>query len=167
MLRRLAAAAALAGAALAVLPLAAPQFAVPQAAASSHTEVGVLECVSAGGTGFIVGSIRDVTCTFRPSPGVPGQPEQYVGNIRRFGLDLGVTERTVMVWSVLAPSRNIGRGDLVGDYVGVSGQATVGAGVGANVLLGGSNKTISLQPLSVEGSLGLNIALGVADLHLR
>ncbi|KAA5602569.1 DUF992 domain-containing protein [Blastochloris sulfoviridis] len=162
MLRRLTVA-AVAGAVLALPQLAAPQAALAQ----SRAEVGVLECVSTGATGFILGSIRDVTCTFRPNPRVKAKPETYVGTIRRFGLDLGVTERTVMVWSVFAPTVNIGRGDLVGDYAGVSGQATIGAGVGANVLLGGSNKTISLQPLSVEGSLGLNIALGVADLELR
>ncbi|ALK08656.1 DUF992 domain-containing protein [Blastochloris viridis] len=153
----------LAAAALAVMALTVPQA----ARAQSHAEVGVLECVSAGGTGFIIGSIRDVTCVFRPGPNQPGRPEQYVGTIRRFGLDIGVTERTVMVWGVLAPSRVIGRGDLVGDYAGVSGQATIGAGVGANVLVGGSNRTISLQPVSVEGSLGLNIAVGVAGLELR
>lgn len=148
--------------------LAVAAVALPAAAsAESHAEVGVLECVSAGGTGFIVGSVRDVTCTFRPAPGVPGGPEIYVGTIRRFGLDLGVTKRTVMVWAVLAPTRAVGRGDLVGDYGGVSGQATFGAGVGANVLVGGSNRTISLQPLSVEGSVGLNIAVGVAGLELR
>jgi hypothetical protein len=162
MLRRLTVAA------LATAALAVPQITAPQPAnAQSHTEVGVLECVSAGGAGFIIGSIRDVTCVFRPSPGQPGRPEQYVGTIRRFGLDLGVTGRTVMVWAVFAPSNNIGRGDLVGDYGGVSGQATVGAGLGANVLVGGSNRTVSLQPLSVEGSVGLNIAVGVAGLELR
>jgi hypothetical protein len=153
---------------LAAAVIAMSQIAMPEAAsAQSRTEVGVLECVSAGGAGFIIGSIRDVTCTFRPSPRQMARPEQYVGTISRFGFDIGVTARTVMVWAVFAPTTNIGRGDLVGDYAGVSGQATVGAGLGANVLVGGSNRTISLQPLSVEGSVGLNIAVGVAGLALR
>ncbi|NJL50576.1 MAG: DUF992 domain-containing protein [Blastochloris sp.] len=158
----------LTAAALAAAAIAMSQLGLPQAAnAQSRVEAGVLECVSAGGTGFIIGSIRDISCVFRPGPGQPGRPEQYVGTISRFGLDLGATARTVMVWGVFAPTTNIGRGDLVGDYGGVSGQATVGAGFGANVLVGGSNNTVSLQPLSIEGSVGLNIAVGVAGLTLR
>ena len=36
--------------------------------------------------------------------------------------------------------------------------ATVGVGLGANVLVGGSGNSIALQPVSIEGTTGLNVA---------
>jgi hypothetical protein len=133
--------------------------------ASTRVELGVLECRSAGSTSFLVGSVREIGCTFRPAGG--GAPETYVGTVRRFGLDFGVNQRTVMVWAVFAPTSLRGPGELAGGYGGVSAEATFAVGLGANVLLGGSNRTIALQPLSVEATTGLNIALGVTDLELR
>jgi hypothetical protein len=41
------------------------------------------------------------------------------------------------------------------------------AGVGANVLIGGSNRTVTLQPVSFQGQSGLNVAAGVAGIDLR
>jgi hypothetical protein len=43
--------------------------------------------------------------------------------------------------------------------------ASVGVGVGANVLFGGGN-SISLQPLSIEGNKGVNVAGGIAEMTL-
>jgi hypothetical protein len=86
--------------------------------------------------------------------------------IRRFGLDIGATRRGVLSWAVLSEG-SVRRGSLAGSYVGASAEATVGAGVGANVLVGGSNRSIALQPLSVSGQTGLNLALGVGDFELR
>jgi hypothetical protein len=75
--------------------------------------------------------------------------------------------RGVMIWTVLAPTRNVSPSDLRGSYAGVSAGAAIGVGLGANALVGGSNSTIALQPLSVQGETGVNLALGVADLTLR
>ena len=71
-----------------------------------------------------------------------------------------------MTWAVFAPGR-INRGALAGSYGGASAQATIGVGLGANVLVGGFKRTIALQPLSIQGQKGLNIAAGIAGLSLR
>jgi hypothetical protein len=100
------------------------------------------------------------------TPAARGPREVYVGSISKFGLDLGATSGGQMVWAVYAPSSRR-HGALAGHYGGASAEATVGAGVGANVLVGGSNRTVTLQPLSVQGQEGLNVAAGVAELELR
>jgi len=135
-------------------------------AAEARVKAGALSCDVSGGFGWIVGSVKSVSCVFTPDNGAPR--EAYQGTIRKFGLDIGVTTRQEMVWLVFAdtwPPAN--RGALAGDYVGATGEATVAVGLGANVLIGGSNRTIALQPLSVTGQTGLNVAAGVADLQLR
>jgi hypothetical protein len=96
-----------------------------------------------------------------------GQTYQYTGTITRLGLDVGVTGGGRLFWGVFAQTSHIGPGTLRGNYVGASGNASLGFGLGANVLVGGSNRTISLQPLSVEGQVGVNLAVGVAGLRLR
>jgi hypothetical protein len=133
------------------------------AAAQGVTQIGTLNCDVSGGLGLIVASQREMICTF---VNVAGEREIYTGVIRRFGIDLGATVGGQIIWSVFAPSAVV-RGALAGNYAGASAEATVGAGLGANVLVGGSNLTIALQPLSVGGQAGLNVALGVADLQLR
>jgi hypothetical protein len=105
-----------------------------------------------------------LTCTFTNSR---GEGEVYVGSIRRFGLDLGATAGGQMVWAVFAPSGRYTRGALAGSYSGASAEASVAAGLGANVLVGGSNRSFALQPLSVQGQTGLNLAIGVVDLELH
>jgi hypothetical protein len=145
--------------------LAVSLLALGAGAAQAQTrpvQIGTLDCNVAGGVGLIVGSQKQMRCVFRRS----GRDEIYVGRITRFGLDVGVTRRARMVWSVFAPTTGVGRGALAGTYAGASAQATVGAGVGANVLVGGGSRSFSLQPLSVQGQTGLNLALGVAGLDL-
>jgi hypothetical protein len=128
------------------------------------TKVGTLTCDISAGIGVIIASKKNVTCMFTPAQ--PDPREVYVGEITKFGLDLGATTGGEMVWTVYAPStRQIGA--LAGHYVGATAEATVGAGVGANVLVGGSNRTITLQPVSVQAQTGLNVAAGVAGLELR
>jgi len=146
-----------AGLALAVL-LSAP-------AAQAQVKAGVLSCDVSGGFGWVLGSSKSVSCIFTPDQ--PGPIEGYVGVINKFGLDLGVTTRQSMVWGVFAPSDGPWRGALAGSYVGATGEATFAVGLGANVLVGGSNRSIALQPVSVTGQTGINIAAGVADLQLR
>ncbi len=158
MLRPVSAFVALAVAAAVALP--APTM----AQAPDRTRAGTLTCDISGGIGMIIASKKEVTCMFTPSG--PGPREVYVGSITKFGLDVGATAGGEMVWQVLAPStRKFGA--LAGHYAGASGEATVGAGVGANVLVGGSDRTVTLQPVSVQGQVGLNLAVGVAGLDLQ
>jgi Protein of unknown function (DUF992) len=126
-------------------------------------QVGVLTCNVASGFGFVFGSSRAVNCTFGPS-GVP--PQRYVGAINKFGVDIGYLQGGVIVWTVVAPTVNLAPGSLSGTYAGATGSATVGVGVGANVLVGGSGNSIALQPVSIEGTTGLNVAAGIAEMTL-
>ena len=129
--------------------------------AQGAVQIGTLTCNVSGGWGFVFGSSKALRCTFARAG---GGPEHYGGSINKFGVDIGYTQGGVLLWGVFAPSANLAPGGLSGNYVGATGSATVGAG--ANVLVGGSNRTISLQPLSIEGNTGLNVAAGVAGLKL-
>lgn len=131
---------------------------------AEYLKTGTLNCDISAGIGMIIGSQKEVTCLFMPVNNAP--QEVYVGVIRKFGLDIGATGGSQMIWAVYAPTSGSFAG-LSGTYAGATAQATVGAGLGANVLLGGSNRTVALQPLSVQGQVGLNLAAGVASLELR
>jgi hypothetical protein len=134
------------------------------AQAQGGVRVGTLSCNVSSGWGFVFGSSKALRCTFAPAP---GRGEFYAGTINKFGVDIGYTQGGVLVWAVFAPTGNLAPGALNGNYVGASGSATVGVGVGANVLVGGSNSTISLQPVSFEGNTGLNVAAGIGSISLR
>jgi hypothetical protein len=138
---------------------------VPALAQAQPVRVGGLTCDAAPRVGLVVGSRQSLRCVFRPN--VAGREYGYKGTMSRLGLDVGVTGGGRLFWGVFAPTSRIGYGVLRGTYVGASGNASLGLGLGANVLVGGSNRTISLQPLSVEGQFGVNLALGVARLTLR
>ena len=134
------------------------------ASAQQHVQAGVLECRGGGSVGFVIGSVTELSCIFRPDVG----PRQlYTAVLRRAGVDLGGTAVSSLVWGVFAPTQQIGLGDLSGNYGGVTAGAAVGVGLGANVLYGGSNNSFALQPLSVEGQVGLNVFGGLAGLELR
>jgi len=134
------------------------------AQAQSGVRIGTLSCNVAGGWGFVFGSSKALHCTLTPGP---GHSEHYSGTISKFGVDIGYTNGGVLVWAVFAPSANVEPGALGGDYVGATGSATVGVGVGANVLVGGSGRSISLQPVSIEGNTGLNVAAGIGAITLQ
>ena len=123
-------------------------------AQGSRVEVGVLECRGST-TSFIVGSVTELGCTFRGSDNSP--PEAYHATIRRAGVDIGFPQQVAVAWAVFAPTRGIQRGDLAGSYAGASASATVGIGLGANALIGGSNNTIAFQPLSGQAQTGLSM----------
>lgn len=144
---------------------ATPAFAQTQQPAdlAGHIRVGSLRCDVAAGTSFIFGSTRDVQCVFT---GQAGRTERYTGEISRYGVDIGYTGAAVMLWGVLASTGDVAPGSLAGAFVGVSAAVTAGVGGAANILVGGGNRNITLQPLSVEGNTGLNIALGVGELKL-
>jgi hypothetical protein len=141
---------------LALCTVVAPAFA-------QETKVGLLTCNTSDRIGLIVGSSQKLSCVFTPERRLP---ERYFGTINRIGPDIGLSTGGVMSWAVFAPTEGLLRGALAGEYVGAAASASLGLGVGAQVLVGGSNRTISLQPLSVEGQLGLSIAAGVAGLTL-
>lgn len=132
--------------------------------AQARVEVGTLTCDISGGLGLVVASQKQVRCMFTPS--TPGPREVYFGTINKLGIDVGATSGGTLLWVVYAPtSQRIGA--LAGHYTGASAEATVGLGAGANVLVGGSDRTITLQPISVQGQTGLNLAVAVASLDLR
>jgi hypothetical protein len=124
----------------------------------------MLTCHVAGGWGFVFGSSRDLQCAYS---GSKGQTEHYIGKISKFGIDIGYLKSGVLVWAVLAPSAELNAGALTGDYGGVTAGAAAGVGGNANVLIGGSTKSISLQLVSVEGDKGINVAAGIAAISLK
>ena len=127
--------------------------------------VGGLTCNTDPRVGLVLGSRQDMRCVFVASG--TGQRYVYTGTIRRIGVDIGVTRGGTLFWAVFARNSQIGQGTLRGNYVGASGNVALGLGLGAKVLIGGSRRTITLQPLSVEGQIGVNLALGIANLTLR
>lgn len=132
--------------------------------AQAATQVGVLECRGGPRVGLIVGGFQGLDCVFKPNVGVV---QRYSATEGRVGLDIGITAQTAMVWAVFAPSADLAPGALAGKYGGVSGDIALGLGVGANALIGGSNRSIALQPLSVEGQVGVSLAAGVSGITLQ
>ena len=149
----------------AALIAAAVMTAAPASAAPEGVKVGTLVCHVASGWGFILGSSKDLHCNFHPSSTNGG--EHYAGAVSKFGVDIGYTDGGVIVWEVFAPSSDLRHRALQGGYAGVSASATVGAGIGANVLIGGLDRSIALQPLSIEGNTGLNVAAGIGSIDLK
>jgi Protein of unknown function (DUF992) len=129
-----------------------------------RVQVGILECRGGASIGFIVGSVTNLGCVLR----VEGMPEdRYVATIRKVGVDVGITQESALAWGVYAPVARLGPGDLSGNYAGAQGSAAVGVGAGGNALVGGSNNSIALQPVSVQGQVGLSVAAGLESLELR
>jgi hypothetical protein len=142
---------------LAFLPVATP------ARAAVGVKAGVLTCNVGGGSGFVFGSTKELSCTFSGN----GRVEHYVGTISKYGVDIGYLKSGVILWAVLAPTHNPPPDALTGDYGGLTAGASAGVGAGANLLIGGSKHEISLQPLSVGGERGVNGAAGIAELTLK
>ena len=135
----------------------------PLPASADSVKIGLLTCATGPTIGLLITSSTKLSCSFVPDG---GNPEHYAGRIRKFGLDIGITAASVIVWGVVSAQSGYTPGSLAGEYVGVSAQQTVIVGLGANALIGGSNKQIGLQPLSIQGQAGLNLAIGVARLQL-
>jgi hypothetical protein len=133
------------------------------AMAQERVKIGTLECRGTTAS-FVLGSVTELGCTYVPSG---GPTEGYRATIRRFGVDIGIAQQVAVAWTVFAPTRGLQMGGLAGNYAGGSASATIGVGVGANALVGGSNNTIALQPLSLQGQVGLSAAAGIADMELR
>ena len=150
---------------LATLAIAAFVGRADAQAQNGWTQVGLLTCKLNPSIGFIIAGHQSMECSYKPSGPYP--PQAYVGAINTVGLDLGVSAGGVLGWAVFAPTQGIPVGALAGEYVGASGDVGLGVGAGANVLIGGSGRTFALQPVSLEGSVAVNIALGVSMLKLR
>jgi hypothetical protein len=150
---------------LSTLTVATAALVVSIASANAMpVRAGILQCQGGQNVGFVVGSVASLECVFQ-SEG--HRPEPYIATVRRLGVDLGVTEQTKFSWAVNAPDSRIGRGELAGNYGGVGANASVGIGGGGNFLVGGPANSYALQPLSVQGQTGLNVAAGVASLELE
>lgn len=143
---------------VAMSALAQPAF------AQANVKVGTLRCEVSGGLGMIITSTKEMSCVYHSAR---GYREHYYGTIRKFGLDIGATQRGVLAWTVFAPTDGPRHGALAGDYGGADASVTVGGGVGANALVGGSDRSFALQPLSIQVQTGLDLAAGVASLTLR
>ena len=135
------------------------------ALAQAKIRAGTLTCSGGAGIGLVLGSKKTYTCTYESASG--RHSDDYSASITKIGLDIGVTDTTVMVWAVLASTDVIAERGLTGNYAGATADVAVGIGGGAKVLVGGSDNSIVLQPLSVQGQTGLNLALGVAELSIR
>jgi Protein of unknown function (DUF992) len=129
------------------------------------TQAGMLRCVVNPSIGFIIAGHQSMECTFTQNAPIP--PQAYQGALNMIGLNIGISAGGVFGWAVLAPTVGIPAGALAGEYVGASGDIGIGLGVGANVLVGGSARTFALQPVSLEGSVAVDVALGVSALKLR
>ncbi len=128
-------------------------------------QVGVLKCKVEQGTNFIVGSTKTLECVYKPANKQPA--ENYAGTVSEYGLDIGSTSDTELVWGVLAPSADMKPGALAGEYAGVAAGASLGAGIQANALIGGLDRSIALNPFSLQSETGTNLTLGVSQLSLK
>jgi hypothetical protein len=136
----------------------------PALAASEHFVAGRLECDLSRSRGAVLGSKQDVDCVFHPSQAAA--PVRYTGSIDNFGVDIGEVEKAKLIWAVDAVSRQASY-DLEGTYRGVEAAAALGVGGGAVILTGGTHGAFSLQPVAVDGQVGLNISVGVTQLRLK
>ena len=136
---------------------------IASANAMPAVRAGILQCQGGQNVGFVVGSVTSLECVFQ-SEG--RRPEPYIATVHRFGVDLGFTDQTRFSWAVNAPTHRLERGDLAGNYGGVGANASVGVGFGGNFLVGGPQNSYALQPISVQGQTGLNVAAGIANIEL-
>ena len=141
--------------------LAASAWLAPAQAAG--VKVGVLTCNVEPGWSYVVGSTRPLECSYSPNH---GRGEHYIGKVEKVGVDIGYVSGATIVWAVIAPTSDIRAGALEGDYGGASANVAVGIGAGANVLIGGFDKSITLQPVSVEGDTGVNLAVSITSIRL-
>jgi uncharacterized protein DUF992 len=146
------------------IAIAALAGSIVSANAMPPVRAGILHCEGGQNVGYVVGSTTSLQCVFQ-SDG--RRPEPYIATVRRLGLDLGITGQTELSWAVNAPTGRVGRGELAGSYGGIGANVSVGVGGGGNFLVGGPANAYALQPISVQGQTGLNVAAGVASIDLE
>jgi hypothetical protein len=130
---------------------------------AAGVKIGTLSCHEASGWGFVFGSSHDLRCIFSNGDRV----QHYEGSISKFGVDIGYQKAGVLVWEVIAPNDRPEHGTLDGHYGGLTAGAALGVGLDANALIGGSDRSIALQPVSIQGMTGLNVAAGIGEMTLR
>lgn len=136
----------------------------PGIATAQSLKAGILKCHLSGGVGMILMENQSLDCVFK---GQNGARSHYIGRLTNVGANIGISGPGTMIWGVMAASNAVAPGALAGDYLGAQGSVAVGGGVGGAVLVGGSNKTISLQPISVSAGTGLNVSAGIGNLNLQ
>ena len=139
-------------------------IAMAPATAQDRTRVGTLTCNIAPGVGLVVGGQRQLSCFYASARG--RAREAYEGTVSTLGLDIGATSGGQMAWAVFAPT-TLPRAALAGTFTGATAGGTVGAGASANVLVGGPDRRVIMQPVSVQAQTGVNIAAGVSTMELR
>ena len=127
-------------------------------------QAGTLTCKLNPSIGFVIFGHQSMECKFTP---VSGPVQAYDGAINTVGIDLGVTGGGGLAWTVFGPATGLQTGALAGEYVGASADASFAVGAGANVLIGGTGRSVALQPVSLEGSVGVNVVAGLSQLKLR
>lgn len=152
------------GAALLAAPLCMLQAADPPAGA----KIGTLTCKTVPGTRttLLVHSSVDVSCFYKEGL----VEEKYKGESGiALGVDLNIKQNETLLWAVFAPASDVSAKNyaLAGKYTGAKASATVGVGVGANVLIGGGKKSFTLQPVSLTGATGVGVAGGLGYLYLE
>lgn len=147
-----------------IAAMCASALALPPTANAAGVKIGVLSCHVDRGWGYVIGSSHDVSCLYHRDSGVDSH---YRGSISKFGVDLGYTGDGEIVWEVVAPTSDVSAGALEGKYAGATAGATVGIGGNVNLLVGGLDKSIALQPISVQGNTGLDVAAGIGAMNLR
>jgi hypothetical protein len=126
--------------------------------------VGVLECTGGPSAGYLIGSVTNLNCMLTRNG---RRVEPYVAQIKRYGFDVGYTDRWVMAWDVYGPTPRVPPGGIAGDYGGAGASASVGTGASSNQLIGGPGGSLSLVPLEVNGQQGLNLAFGFEGMEIR
>jgi len=142
---------------------------VSAADGGSGAKVGVLTCSQVAGTkrNLLITSSVDVNCTY---DGDDGSSEKYQGETGiGLGIDLSWKSEEIVKWVVIAASNDISPNNhaLAGKYYGAKAEATAGVGAQANVLVGGGDKSFTLQPLSLGGQTGFGAAGGLGYLYLE
>ena len=130
---------------------------------AKNKQVGKLECKVDGGVGLLLGSKKKMNCEFSKND---GSVEKYTGRVTKIGVDIGITSESTILWAVYAPSGENDKGAMAGKYSGVGAEATLAGGIGANALFSAGNN-FTLQPFSVQGQEGLNVAGGFAQIKLE
>lgn len=147
---------------IAAAVMGASMMAAPAHAAG--VKVGTLTCDVEEGWGYVLGSQKDLSCVFKSATN--GTIAHYEGDITKLGIDIGYTNAGVMVWAVVAPSSDMRLDALEGKYAGATAGATAVVGGNLNLMVGGLDKSITLQPISIEGNSGLSVTAAIGAMEL-
>jgi hypothetical protein len=138
---------------------------IPFEASAESSQIGILSCDISKGIGMFVVEKQKLSCTFKQNNG--GNIDNYTGSLDQYGVAIGEVASGHLIWGVVAATSGLPAGALAGTYAGVGANASIGPGAGANILVGGTGRAFSLQPVSVEGQEGINFAGGGTTVTLN